>query len=253
MSTLDPVWISTFCPWVIEDQGLHTRITVISYQYSNTFGQGGSRFYYRLFVRAASGELLVDEDIGLLEPNQVWQADLRDLLAHVGQSHLAAGNACLAARPADSDEVNVMRIPQFQIDYFTDRGDWEAVHSKGFNPQYWYPAEFAFARVLESATYASFLAIQNMSLEVSAQPAYVLLRSDGDRRSAVGPPLNPALNPGGSAFLAVGELFPDCAAYLGGQPGALLIEPRGSRVLPYLFIRHRQTGALSADHYTMPV
>ena len=82
-----------------------------------------------------------------------------------------------------------------------------------------------------------------------AQTTYILLRSDGDRWSIAGSPLNP----GGSALLAVNDLFPNCAAYLRGQPGALLIEPRGSRVLPYLFIRNRQTGALSADHYTMPV
>ena len=249
MSSLDPAWISTFCPWVVEDQGLHTRITVISYQYSNTFGQGVSSFYYRLFVREASGDLLIDEEVGLLRPNQIWQADLRDLLAKVGQTRLVAGNASLAARPAESDEVNVMRIPQFEIDYFTDRGDWEAVHSKGFNPQYWYPAEFAFSRVLESPEYASYLAIQNMSANAPAQPTYILLRSDGDRWSIAGSPLNP----GGSALLAVNDLFPNCAAYLRGQPGALLIEPRGSRVLPYLFIRNRRTGALSADHYTMPV
>ena len=249
MSALGPQWISTFCPWAVQDQGLHTRIAVISYQYSNTFGRGGDRnFYYQLFLRDGSGELLVAEEIGLLRPNQIWQTDLRDLLARTDRRRLAAGNLSLAARPAESDEINVLRIPQFEVDYFTDQGDWEAVHSKAFNPQYFYPAEFAFARALESTEYSSFLAIQNLSLDGPARPQYALLRRDGERLSAI----SPELAPGGSALLPLSDLFPNCRAYLGGEPGALLIDPRGSQVLPYLFIRNRRTGALSADHYSMP-
>lgn len=250
MSMLAPQWITTFCPLALEDGATHTRITVISYQYSNVFGGGGATdFLYRLFVRDAAGALIADEDIGLLRPNQIWQADLRDLLGRAGLDRLSPGNLSLAARPAGSEEVNVMRIPQFEIDYFTERGDWEAVHSKGFNPQYWYPGEFAFSRVVETADYTSFLAIQNMSLDAPARPGYALLRPDGDRR----PGQSQDLAPGGSALLPLDTIFPECAAYLGGQFGALVIDPNGSRVLPYLFIQNRQTGAWSADHYSMPV
>lgn len=251
MSGLSPEWITTHCPLAIEDRGLHTRLTVISYQYSNTFGAGGDvDFLYHLFVRDTAGQLVLDRPIGLLRPNQVWQAELADLLAEAGRDRLSAGSLTLAARPANSNEVNAIRIPQFEIDLHSDDGQWEAVHSKGFNPQYWYPAEFGFARIVESATYASYLAIQNFSLDQPADPAYTLLRADGTRRpaAATGP-----IPPGGSAMLPLADLFPGLPTDLGGRFGALLIDPRGSRVLPYLFIQHRSTGAFSVDHYSMPV
>lgn len=248
---LSPQWIATYCPLAIEDRGLHTRVTIISYQYSNTFGRGGDlTFRYRFFVRDAAGSLLIDRDIGVMQPNQIWQADLRGLLAEAGLSaQLPAGNLSLAARPAESDEVNALRIPQFEVDYYTDAGDWEAVHSKGFNPQYWYPTEFAFARVLESSTHTSFLAIQNLSLDTPARPVYTLLRADGDQRGGE----SPVIAPGGSALLPIGQVFGNAAVYLRGEPGALLIAPQGSRVLPYLFLQNRRTGAWSVDHYSMPV
>lgn len=251
MATLEPQWILTYCPWAVEANGLHTRITVINYQYSNTFGHGGDHhFDFRLFVRSGTGNLLVDRLIGVLGPNQVWQGELAELLAGSGQTVLPDGNVTLAARPAHSDEVNTMRIPQFEIDYYTDTGQWESVHSKGFNPQYWYPNEFAFARVLESPVHASYLAIQNFSTDTEARPDLFLLRPDGDRRPSAKPLV---LAPGGSACAAIDDLFPGSAAYLDNRPGALVVKPAGSRVLPYLFIRHRATGAWSADHYSMPV
>lgn len=231
--------------WLVEDERWHTRVTMRNY-FSLSYGIPRPVYRFQLF--GPDGDRLGEWSC-TARPDETLVIDSRQLSASLGLRPPFQGT--LAAEVKDR-RLDPPRFLRANVDYYDDMGFITTVHDQGRFTRRTRRDVQSLVYVREDDEFETSVVLHNWyryrrdPREYVARATLELLNSRGASRTAPAPPI-PAC---GMRVVKVRDLFPDAAAFLGGEAGGLRIHaniPMG-RSIPIL--RSRRTGAFAVNHTT---
>ncbi len=247
-------WFVSFGPLVEEGGGRHTRINllnpVVNYAQPDSPGQEKEAFV-RLFDPA--GGVAGESERWTLLPHESRHVEAREILKRSGDARFTGSLRVYSRSRGPRSGSSDMGIQACDVDWYGEGGgptatchvmrEFVRAARRRTGPR----TRGLFTKAVTGGEATTHVALQNMCLpprDVVARPRLILLNARGDAVEAPVPPLAP----GGSARIALEDIFPSAARHLGGEPGFLRILDDLAPLAALGIVLARDGSWLQADH-----
>lgn len=244
----------SFGPLVEEGGGRHTRINVlnpvVNYAQPDAPGQEKETF---VRIYDAAGRIAAESERWTLLPHESRHVEVREILRRSGEARFT-GSLRVYSRPRGPlSGPSDMGIQACDVDWYGEGGgptatchlmrDFVRAARRRAGPR----TRGLFTKAAADGEATTHVALQNICLpprDAAANPKLVLLNARGDALEAPGP----TIGPGGSARIALEDLFPSASRHLGGEPGFLRILDDRAPLANLGLVAARDGSWLQADH-----